>query len=243
MRPLVIAHRTCPLDQPENSLAGIADARRQRADVVEVDVRRTADGVLVLMHDAWLLRTTGWPVRLEWMSAARVARMGLRGGGTVPTLAEALAALGPSMKIAIDVKDPGVASAIVSEVRQHSMLQRALLWSQHETVVRVAAREAPQMEASLLRDTHSASELDRFLVDAARCGAGGISAHWSQITPQLAQRFRDSGMRLYSWCRTRIIDPSKLVLLDGLVTDWPAAGRTAVASLPEEGTETPPAHN
>ncbi|MDH3707216.1 MAG: glycerophosphodiester phosphodiesterase, partial [Acidimicrobiia bacterium] len=46
-RPTVIAHRTCPLDGPENSLAGIATARELGADLVEIDVRRTADGVPV----------------------------------------------------------------------------------------------------------------------------------------------------------------------------------------------------
>lgn len=51
MRPLVIAHRTCPRDAPENSLEGIARATELGADVVEVDVRRTADGVPVLVHD------------------------------------------------------------------------------------------------------------------------------------------------------------------------------------------------
>ncbi len=161
----------------------------------------------------------------------------------MPTLAEALVALGPSTRIAIDVKDPGAANAIVSEVRRHSMLRRVMLWSRYEAVVRTAVREAPQMEASLLRDTHSPSELNLFLADAAGCEAGGVSAHWSQITPALAKRCRDGGMRLYSWCRTQAIDPSKLALLDGLVTDWPAAGRAAVASLPEEGSETPPAHH
>ena len=55
---LVVAHRGYHLDLPENSLASIRQAWRVGADLVEVDVRHTADEVLVLMHDGDVDRTT-----------------------------------------------------------------------------------------------------------------------------------------------------------------------------------------
>lgn len=225
--PLIIAHRTCPRDAPENSLTGIAVARSLGADAVEIDVRRTSDGVPVLLHDRWLLRTTGRPLRLEWVTARRVTRMGLRGGGTVPTLAEALGALGPDMKVAIDVKDAGAAHAVISEVRNQGLEARTLFWSQHATAVRAAAAAAPELETSLLRDTSGPGELDRFLSDATDFGARGISAHWSQVGPDLAERCRAAGIALYAWCRRPTVEPEKVALLDGLVTDWPVKGREA----------------
>lgn len=228
--PLIIAHRTCPRDAPENSLTGIAMARTLGADVVEIDVRRTSDGVPVLLHDGWLLRTTWRPLRLRWVTARRVTRMGLRGGGTVPTLAEVLDALGPELKVAIDVKDGGAGDAVISEVRNQQLEARTLFWSQHESAVRTAVTSAPELETSLLRDTSSPEELDRFLLDATGFGVKGISAHWSQVDAELAERCHDAGLRLYAWCKTRTIEPEKLLLLDGLVTDWPTAGREAVVA-------------
>ena len=231
MAPLVVAHRTCPRDAPENSLAGIAKAIEFGADVVEVDVRRTSDGRPMLLHDRWLLRTTLWPMRLDWVSEKRARKMRLLGGGTVPTLAEGLAALGPSMKVAIDVKDGGAGDAVIAEVRNQRLEDRVLFWSKHESAIRVAVDKAPELEISLLRDTKTAPELDRFLADTVGFGARGISAHWSQVTDALAERCQAAGLRLYAWCRSEMIEADKLRVLDGLVTDWPIAGRQAVAEL------------
>jgi glycerophosphoryl diester phosphodiesterase len=229
--PIVIAHRTCPRDAPENSLAGIAKAIELGADAVEIDVRRTSDGKPMLLHDRWMLRTTWRPLRLEWVTEDRVRRMGLRGGGSVPTLAEGLAALGPTMNVAVDVKDRGAADVVISEIRNQGLEDRALFWSKHEPAVRAAAARAPELEISLLRDTKDPSELDRFLADTIEFGANGISAHWSQVDAALAERCAAAGIKLYAWCRKETVELERLALLDGIVTDWPSAARSAVETL------------
>jgi glycerophosphoryl diester phosphodiesterase len=228
---MVIAHRTCPRDAPENSLAGIAMAAALAADGVEVDVRRTADGVPVLLHDRRLLRTTGRLATVAALPLAELRRVRLRGGGTIPTLAEALSMIGPTMKIAIDVKDPGAGPAVVEVVRAHGLEARVLFWSQHEEAVRACADRAPELEISLLRDTRTPDQLARFLADAERFGARGISAHWSQISPGLAETCSRRGLSLYAWCKRERIEADKLAVLRGVVTDWPAAARAAVAEL------------
>jgi glycerophosphoryl diester phosphodiesterase len=210
VKPLVIAHRTCPRDAPENSLAGITKAIELGADVVEIDVRRTSDGQPMLLHDRWLLRTTLRPFRLEWVTEQRAKQMRLRGGGTIPTLGEALATLGPDLKVAIDVKDGAAADAVISEVRNQGLESRTLFWSQHEPAVRTAVTTAPELEISLLRDTKTATELDRFVAHTIEFGARGISAHWSQVTAELAQRCRKARIRLYAWCKNESIDAAKL---------------------------------
>lgn len=126
VQPVVIAHRTCPRDAPENSLLGIAMAAALAADAVEVDVRRSADGVPVLLHDRRLLRTTGRLAGVAALPVAELGRIRLRGGGTVPTLAEALSALGPTMRIAIDVKDPGAGPAVIEVVRAPAVGEAAV---------------------------------------------------------------------------------------------------------------------
>ena len=57
----IIAHRACLLHAPENSLAGIRKAAELGADGVEIDLRRTLDGVPVLMHDRSPWRTARLP--------------------------------------------------------------------------------------------------------------------------------------------------------------------------------------
>lgn len=68
--PVVIAHRGASGEAPENTLAAFSAALDQGADLIETDVRRTADGALVLFHDDDLLRTTDaaqvFPGRSPW---------------------------------------------------------------------------------------------------------------------------------------------------------------------------------
>ncbi len=58
---LVAAHRAAHADFPENSIPAIKEAIRLGADIAELDVQRTKDGVFVLMHDKTITRTTGQP--------------------------------------------------------------------------------------------------------------------------------------------------------------------------------------
>src|SRR5215212_4556790 len=57
-RPLVMAHRGGAGLWPENTLLAFERARDLGVDVIETDVQSTADGVLVVMHDATVDRTT-----------------------------------------------------------------------------------------------------------------------------------------------------------------------------------------
>ena len=72
-RVLTIAHRGASADAPENTLAAVRRAVAVGADLVEVDVQRTRDGALVLMHDTTLTRTTDvrrvFPHRAPWRVA------------------------------------------------------------------------------------------------------------------------------------------------------------------------------
>jgi len=74
--PRFVARRGAPRVRREDTLPAIAVAEALGADVVEVDVRRTADGVAVLLHDATLGRLWGDPRRVADVPWCDVARMG-----------------------------------------------------------------------------------------------------------------------------------------------------------------------
>ena len=224
----VIAHRTCPRDAPENSLEGIQRAADLGADFVEVDARRTRDGVVVLLHDPLLWRTARrpWPVRMTPSSRATSLTL-QRTTSRLPTLAQALAALPAGLGMAIDIKDAGAAEAVVAEVRNQQLLTRVLLWSQHVGAVQWCARAAPETERALLRDTSTPAQSAALVSDACAAGATGISAHWDVVDDDLATRCRAQGLALYAWCQNLQPEPHKLRLLTGIVTDWPVEARAA----------------
>ena len=219
----IIAHRTCPRDAPENSLAGIRKAAELGADGVEIDVRRSLDGVAVLLHDRSPRRTTGLPGPVRLYPSFLLRRVRLRGGSErVPTLAEALDALPEGLFMAVEIKDAGAAPSALHLIRERRLEDRTLMWSYREQAVRYFAKQAPEIEAALLRDDTDPEGLRRFLQDATAFGAKAISAHWEAINHQFVAEAHDRGLKVYSWIRDAEMVAKKVSAgLDGIVTDYP----------------------
>lgn len=231
---LVIAHRTCPLQEAENSLAGIARAGAMGAGGVEIDVRLTRDGVPVLVHDRTLLRIARWPLPTRYFTFARLRRMRRRDNGLqIPTFAEALAALPDGVTVAIDLKDPRAALPTIAEIRSQSAEDRVLLWAQSKAAVRVFARELPNTERALLRDTWTDGATRRFLEDAEATQAHAVSAHWNRITPEFIADAKGRGLKVYAMAQNAESQASRIEAgLDGVVTNWPGEALALVRGGP-----------
>lgn len=93
---LVVAHRGDWRYAPENSLAAIENVIKMGVDIVELDIHKTKDGHLILMHDNTLDRTTTGHGKISDYTLAEIKKLKLRNGlgihtrHTVPTLKEAL---------------------------------------------------------------------------------------------------------------------------------------------------------
>lgn len=113
-RVLVVAHRGCWKGAPENSLKAIEDCVALGVDMVELDVARTKDGALVLMHDETVDRMTDGAGRVADLTLAEVRALHLRAGAggpdapttelRVPTFAEAMLAARGRMLVNLDAK-------------------------------------------------------------------------------------------------------------------------------------------
>jgi glycerophosphoryl diester phosphodiesterase len=221
----VIAHRTCPMHAPENSLEGVAKAAELGADAVEIDVRPTRDGVPVLNHDTTVWRIARWPVPVRWTSSTRFKRLRRRdgSGAALPTFAEVLAGLPPGLALAIDVKDPRALTGVLAELqRWRGDRTRVALWIRDADAVRRVARELPGTGRALLQNTSTEARTRGYLADAAGCDATEVSVHQDGIAPWVVTEARELGLRTYCW----IIDLEKQATalaasVDGLVTDYP----------------------
>ncbi len=110
--PLIIAHRGASRAAPENTLAAFRLAWEMGADAVELDIRLSQDGEIVVMHDASTLRTTGYDalVRSLPLAALRELDAGSHKGNPwcnerVPTLREVLATVPAGRRIFIEIKE------------------------------------------------------------------------------------------------------------------------------------------
>lgn len=95
---LVAAHRGDWRNYAENTLEGIKSAINLGADIVEIDLRRTKDGELILMHDSKLDRTTNGKGRVEDMTLSEIKKLNVKNGVAgvtpykVPTFREVMSA-------------------------------------------------------------------------------------------------------------------------------------------------------
>jgi glycerophosphoryl diester phosphodiesterase len=114
-----IAHRglhTGDSRVPENSLAAF-DAAANADYAIELDVQRTSDGQLVVLHDANLERMTGVACDVSDLPAAEVTRLRLlESTQTVPTLAQVLGTVGGRVPVLVEVKNVGAAGALENDV-------------------------------------------------------------------------------------------------------------------------------
>lgn len=119
---LVVAHRACHRPAPthgfdhavpENSLAALERCVALGVDLVEIDVRRTRDGQLVVMHDARVNRTTDGQGRVSDLTLARIQALRLKGGDgeAPPTLEAFLNAARGRILVNVDLKGAYAAEA------------------------------------------------------------------------------------------------------------------------------------
>jgi glycerophosphoryl diester phosphodiesterase len=106
---LIVAHRGASREQPENTMAAFEAAVDAGAGAVEFDVRVTADGHAVVLHDATVDRTTDGSGLVRGMTLDAVKRLRIAGGtAEVPTLGEVLRALSGRVAVDIEIKNvPG----------------------------------------------------------------------------------------------------------------------------------------
>lgn len=226
----VVAHRTCPLDAPENSREGLAFAATAGADVVEIDLRLSRDGTPVLSHDPWTFRTTWWPLVVGWSPARWLTRLKLKGGSeTLPAFTDVLAVLPEGVELALDVKDGRSMGAAIDTAEAAGLLDRMRLWSSHPEAVAVALRRAPTRERAWLHNTETEAAALAYLRRAGEVGATAVSVMDVSLTPEVVRVGHDLGLRVNSWVRTREIQDRVLACEpDAVVTDWVAEARAAL---------------
>ena len=188
---LRLAHRGDSRHAPENTIPALLAALDLGAcDGLEFDVRVSADGVPIVIHDETLARIQGRPERVDAVTARALEDLG------VPSLADVLAVI--PKRAFLDVELKGRHDRIVVEVLAAGRgpgLVNAVVSSFHpETLKRVAglASEWPRWL--------NANNLSAATIAIAReLGCTAISAHWRAIDPGAVARVRAAGLTLAAW--------------------------------------------
>ncbi len=136
MRFLILGHRGYSARYPENTLLAFREAVKAGADGVELDVRLTRDGEVVVIHDPTLDRTSNVRGRVRDKTLKEVKEASLGMGQKVPTLREVLEEV--EGLINVEVKEVEAALPSLQVVREEGALDRVLFSSFHpEALLRI----------------------------------------------------------------------------------------------------------
>ena len=137
---VVIAHRGAHREAPENTLASLEKAIQIGCDYVEIDVRRTKDGALVIMHDNHVARMTNGKGKIEDLTLAEIrkfdvkSRKGFAGPvQKVPTFDEILDHAKGRMKIYLDHKQAPPAE-VLAAIDRHGMRQDIVVYGRRSVL-------------------------------------------------------------------------------------------------------------
>jgi glycerophosphoryl diester phosphodiesterase len=245
--PWLVAHRGGSRLAPENTLAAFDLAARLGADALEIDVRRTRDGDVVVFHDEETARLTGRAGTIEARTIEEVrsldagfsfsadggATFPFRGAGlTVPRLAELLSRH-PALRLNIDAKtgDETLAQALARVLLAAGARDRACVGSFDDAQAERLGALLPGWARYLPERAATCH------VMAARAGAGGEGCPAGYDLASLPHRMGDlvvvdqtavdyfhaRGMPVHVWTVDDPADMRSLLGLgvDGIVTDRP----------------------
>ncbi|WP_214021613.1 glycerophosphodiester phosphodiesterase family protein [Methanoculleus sp.] len=223
---LIIGHRGARGLEPENTLRAL---RRGMvcADLVEVDVRLTKDGIPVAIHDATVDRTTDGTGPVKGYTIEDFTRLDAGEGETIPTLLEVLDLVQGEKGLVVEIKESGTEAIVVSVIMDR-MPERLFLVSFHPESVAMAKRLLPGAQAGLI---YSGEIVDP--VGLARSvQAEIILPRRDRVSRELVERAHNTGLLVVPWLLNTAddIDEAIRIGVDGFASDDPCAARRYLQS-------------
>jgi Glycerophosphoryl diester phosphodiesterase len=224
----VTSHRGFSQNVPENTIPAIEKAIKEKADYVEVDVRLTKDGELVLLHDTNLRRTTGlnkniWDVNYDEVATLDAGSwMGKRFKGTrIPTLREVFELCKGKIFINMDLKytnpDKGLEEKVVSLIKEYNMEWQCVISSTNLSTLKKIKDIDPDIRTGyityqLYSGITKKDEIDFFSMKS------------DLITKSVLQSIHKEGKELYVWTVNSKPELERLerIGVDNIITDNPA---------------------
>jgi glycerophosphoryl diester phosphodiesterase len=240
-RPLVVGHRGAMTYVPENTIASFERGVQLGADVVELDLHLTSDGVPVVIHDDTLDRTTDGHGAVARTSLAEIRALDAGAwfaaeyaGARVPTLDEALEwSRSRQVPLAIELKgfprpDPLLAERVVEALHRHAATERGVVISfDHPTLTRIRAL-APQVRCGALYVGRPAD--GPALARAA--GADMLLPQWRYLMAEDVVAAHAANLTVQPWESSDLQALRSLVAMgvDGVTSNSPDIARQAVES-------------
>jgi glycerophosphoryl diester phosphodiesterase len=147
---LRIGHRGARAYAPENTLTSFRKALKIGVDAVELDVRKTKDNQLVVIHDADVKRTTDGEGLVSELTLNEIKGFSAEQGEKIPTLEEAFDLLDKKVKVFVELKEPSEEEQLISLVRKKSLEKNVVVVSFLEDALKKVRELNKNIETGLI---------------------------------------------------------------------------------------------
>jgi glycerophosphoryl diester phosphodiesterase len=151
---LKVGHRGARAYEPENTIRSFRKALEIGVDAIELDVRRTKDGEIVVIHDADVKRTTNGEGFVSELTLEEIKRFGAEKDEKIPTLREALDFLDRIVLTFIELKEAGFEEQVVSLVKEMGLIHDVVIVSFLEDALKRVKEINPEVETGLIYARH-----------------------------------------------------------------------------------------
>jgi len=218
-RVAIVGHRGAAGHAPENTLAAIQKGIDLGVDFVEIDVRRTADGVLVALHDETVNRTTNGKGRVDRLSLRDVKRFNAGDGEHIPTVGEVLEAARGRVGLMLELKVVGVAQMTTAAVREAGFKEPVIYASfLHNELSEVRSID-PEATLMVLFGRLPRAPIAR----AVEYRPSHVGLRHDTATRRLVDAFHEEDLLVFVYTvdRPGDIQHALSVGVDGVISNWP----------------------
>ncbi len=163
----VIGHRGLPSLYQENSITGSVKAYEAGACMVENDIHLSADGVLIVMHDATIDRTTNGTGNISSMTLPQISAFKIVSNTSapeepIPTLEDYFKQFSEGQTIVIELKDnnSSAAAPLAKLIKDYDMLTHVVVISFHEAAIKAIREKIPEISAAWLNSSITPDDSD-----------------------------------------------------------------------------------
>lgn len=227
-RILNIAHRGASAYAHENTFEAIEKAIELGADMVEFDLRRTADGVIVLWHDKNVLDHSGKLVPVSNISINDLDLLARGSGFHLARFEEVLKEFGSKIALDIEIKTGGFEEEVVYLLKKHAPVFPPVVSSFHAGVIRRIKTLDRSLKTALVlgnnmvyKSRYFGRAIIRYLALSSK--ANSVHLNIGIVSASVINELTDLGFDLYIWTVNdrQIMENLINMGVAGIVTDKP----------------------
>ncbi|MEM2201774.1 MAG: glycerophosphodiester phosphodiesterase [Ignisphaera sp.] len=215
---LIIAHRGASAYEPENTLTAFRRAVAMGTDAVEFDVRRSKDGVPVVVHDEDLKRIAGVDKRVSDLTLEELKKIKVLGREFIPTLDEVLSEFGNKIPLFVEVKDEGIEDKITESIKVYGVYDNVLIISFNYNVLAKIKETLSRIDVGLLTYRYPLP-----LSEAVKLKAFALLPRYNIVNPRTVKELHAKNLKVYTWTINDASIALKVISygVDGFATDNP----------------------